>query len=310
MRRKTHDEYVIEVAAINSTIEVVGNYSGNHVPIMHRCKLDSCEWMASPANILHGRNCPMCKSVKLHNEKIKTHEQYVKEVNNINSNIVVIGQYSGNRTNILHMCAVDGYTWEALPGNILKGSGCPVCALERQKIHRTKTHEDYVEEVAIINPNIEVIEQYIGAERKILHKCKVDSHEWLALPSNILSGHGCPKCNASRGEREISNYLSKNNIVNIPQYTFDDCRNKKLLPFDFYLPVYNTCIEYDGEQHYKPVDYFGGESGLQQRKNNDAIKTTYCISNGVKLLRIRYDQNVNVELDNFFNNTKLMKEVV
>lgn len=310
MKRKTHNEYVLEVANLNTSIEVVGIYNGGHTPIMHRCKIDGHEWMANPSGILSGKGCPMCKRLKLHNEKAKTHEQYVKEVEALNDNIIVVGQYIGNRSRILHKCIIDGNIWEAAPRNILAGSGCPVCALERRKILRTKSHEDYVAEVAIVNPNIKVVGQYTGAETKILHRCKIDGYEWDVLPSNVLSGHGCPICNESRGEREISNYLIKHNIDYIPQYTFDKCKNKKVLPFDFYLSEYNACIEYDGEQHYRPIEHFGGEDGFLQRKNNDSIKTAYCDLNNIQLLRIKYDQNVEIELDNFFNNTKLIKEVI
>ena len=310
MKRKTHDDYVQEVATVNPSIEVIGVYNGGHEPIMHRCKVDGNEWMASPANILRGRGCPKCKSLKLHNNKAKTHSQYVEDVESLHDNIVVLGAYTDNRTHILHQCTLDGYTWEAIPGNILKGSGCPLCAIEKQRISRTKDHEDYVAEVQAVNQNIEVVEQYAGAEIKILHRCKIDGYEWYVLPSNILSGHGCPICNESRGEKDIAAYLKKHNITYISQYTFNDCKNQRPLPFDFYIQKYNVCIEYDGEQHYKPIEHFGGEVGFQQRQINDMIKTNYCVSHKIGLLRIRYDQDVNSELDHFLNNTKLIKEVV
>ena len=310
MKRKTHDDYVEEVAKTNPYIEVVGFYCNCHTPIMHRCKIDGNEWMASPANVLRGRGCPKCKSARLRNNKIKTHEQYVEEVKQIHDDIIVVGQYAGNRVCILHKCVVDGHVWEASPNNILKGSGCPLCAIERRSVCRTKSHDEYVCEVKTINPNIEVAEQYVGAETKILHRCKIDGHEWYVLPGNILSGHGCPVCNESRGERDIAHYLNKHNVKYIPQYTFNNCKNQRVLPFDFYLPEYNVCIEYDGEQHYRSVEHFGGENGIKQRQLNDFIKTTYCQTNSIILLRIKYDQNVEVELDKFFNNTKLMKEVI
>ena len=124
-----------------------------------------------------------------------------------------------------------------------------------------------------------------------------------------MEGHGCPVCNDSIGEKEITQYLLSNNIEFIPQYTFDGCKNKKKLPFDFYLPAYNICIEYDGLQHFKPVDHFGGEEGFKQRQYNDSIKNQFCRLNDIQLIRIKYDQDIETELDNFFNNTKLIKEV-
>ena len=58
--RKSHDKYVKEVHGINPDIEVVGEYQGREMKILHRCKIDGYEWMAAPHNILSGQNCPVC----------------------------------------------------------------------------------------------------------------------------------------------------------------------------------------------------------------------------------------------------------
>ena len=94
------------------------------------------------------------------------------------------------------------------------------------------------------------LNEYIDAKTPITHKCKICGYEWLVKPNHTLCGHSCPKCNQSIGERTISQWLFDNNIYFIPQYSFDECMDKLSLPFDFYLPDYNTCIEYDGEQQY------------------------------------------------------------
>lgn len=60
MRRKTHKEYIKEVAIINPNIEVIAMYAGNHSPILHRCKIDRYEWLAQPTNVLIGEGCPVC----------------------------------------------------------------------------------------------------------------------------------------------------------------------------------------------------------------------------------------------------------
>ena len=97
-------------------------------------------------------------------------------------------------------------------------------------------------------------------------------------------------------------YLAKHNILFKRQYRFNECKNIFQLPFDFYLQNYNTCIEYDGEQHYYPIDYFGGEEGLTKRQQNDEIKNNFCKENNIGLLRIKYDQDIKLVLDNFFKN--------
>ena len=59
---------------------------------------------------------------------------------------------------------------------------------------KRKTHEEYVAEVAKINPNIEVVGTYIDAHTQVLHRCKIDGHEWPSRPNNILRRKGCPVC--------------------------------------------------------------------------------------------------------------------
>ena len=104
----------------------------------------------------------------------KTHEEYVQEVLIKNPNIEVMGQYTGVNIKILHKCNFDGYEWEATPGSILHGYGCPKCARNIKK-----TNKQYKEEVKNINPNIEVIGNYINSKGKILHTCLICNYELL-----------------------------------------------------------------------------------------------------------------------------------
>ena len=299
-KKKTHEEYVKEVEQINPNIEVIGQYVGSNIKITHRCKIDGYMWSTQPNIILMGHKCPKCSG-----RVVLPHDEYVKKVFDINSDIEVVGTYNGARNKILHRCKIDGYEWEITPDHILRGVGCPLCGGKLRK-----THKQYVDEVFNVNPNIEVLDEYISYKTPILHRCKVDGCEWYACPSNILFGTGCPQCSSSRGEREISMWLNNNLITFEPQKTFDGCRNKKLLPFDFYLPTHNVCIEYDGEQHYKSIDFFGGEEKLEKTRQRDNIKTNYCLKNNIQLLRIKYTENISEVLEDFFNNTKLIKEAI
>lgn len=118
---------------------------------------------------------------------------------------------------------------------------------------------------------------------------------------------GCPYCFDtkkfvfSKGEKAIEQILNDLNIVYLPQYTFSNCRDKNLLPFDFYLPELNKCIEYDGQHHYYPVT-FNGISYEHAQENHlnivkhDKIKDKYCENNNIELLRIPYYDFKNIEV--------------
>ena len=296
MKRKTHEQYVKEVASANCNVQVLEKYIGARTKILHKCNVCGYEWHITPNNILNGQRCPRCIGRGGHNTTKLMQDDYIVKARKINPNIEVLGSYVNNHTKILHRCRICNYEWMVRPYNIMQGKGCPKCSEKAI----AKTHAQYVSEVCDINPNIIVIEKYINSSIKILHMCKKCGYEWLIRPTNILMGRGCPKCNESNGEHKVEEYLIEHDVDYIRQYKFNDCRNKNALPFDFYLPQYNACIEYDGKQHYEPVGYFGGEESFIYRKQNDEIKTDYCKDNNILLLRIRYDEDVEKKLNLFF----------
>lgn len=92
----------------------------------------------------------------------------------------------------------------------------------------------------------------------------------------------------SYGEDMIKNFLIQNSIDFEREKKFNTCKNLKELPFDFYLPTYNICIEYDGELHFKPSKIYGGEKTLLRIRQNDSIKSNWCVLNNIRLIRISY----------------------
>lgn len=299
--KKTNEQYIDEVKNINKFIDVIGIYVNAKTKIAHRCKIDGHIWYALPYVILRGDGCPKCAG----NAK-KTTEDYIKELKIANPNIEVVEEYTGANYRILHRCKIDGHEWLATPANILFGCGCPECRNRMLSDIFVKSHNTYVEQLSFVNPDLEVIGEYVNAKTPILHRCKVDGYVWKITPSNVLSGQGCPQCQESIGERKIRQWLESNNITYIYQKSFEGCNDKKTLPFDFYIPDYNLCIEFDGRQHFEPVDFSGkGEDyALEQfllTQYHDSIKTKYCEGNNIKLLRIPYFKNIEEELNNFIH---------
>lgn len=298
-RCKKHEDYVKELTIKNPTVEVIEEYIDSHTPILHRCLVHDTYWDLQPANALRGDGCWKCRNEKLRDILIKTHEDYMQELSIKNPNVEVIGRYMGHQIKTLHHCLIHDEYWETIPSNALKGCGCRKCLGEKISEKCCKTHEQYVKDVEEINPDVEVVGQYINAKTPILHKCKIDGYEWMAIPFIILAGYGCPQCNESSGERQVRQWLNKHNIKYEYQKPFKDCRDILPLPFDFYLPDFNIAIEYQGGQHYKPVERFGGEEKFKLQQKHDNIKRQYCKNNNIKLLEIPYFKNVEEELNNF-----------
>ena len=126
-----------------------------------------------------------------------------------------------------------------------------------------------------------------------------NGHHKEILSSNFGKTLTCSECNlGSYGERIIRKSLEQLSIRFITQYSFSDCYYIHPLLFDFYLPDYNCCIGYDGEQHFEENHFFNHDS-LEKRKERDNIKNQYCFKNNIKLIRIPY-----------WDKTKINKEYI
>ena len=105
--------------------------------------------------------------------------------------------------------------------------------------------------------------------------------EFWQTPSSHLCGKGCPYCKESHLEKEINDFLIKNNIIFEREKHFDWLGKQSL---DFYLPEYNIAIECQGIQHFEPIDFFGGELKFIKQIKNDIIKKEKCYNNNIKIL--------------------------
>jgi very-short-patch-repair endonuclease len=149
--------------------------------------------------------------------------------------------------------------------------------------------------IDILSNKLDVVNDYLF-KYKFDNYVNVNSHIDIICPFHGLSvntayqalqGNGCSSCSESKS---VAKYLDKNNISYYRQHKFSDCKNVFQLPFDFYLPKYRTAIEFDGKQHYEPMEFFGGLDAYNRLKVNDKIKSDYCEDNYIDLIRIRYDQ--------------------
>ena len=132
--------------------------------------------------------------------KRRTHEEFVELINDINPNIEIIGKYVNAKTNIDCKCKICGHKWSPRAHHLLEGYGCPNC----NHISRRKTHEQFIEEMNKINPNIEILGKYNGNKTKIKCRCKICGHVWKAMPSALLKGCGCNQCAIEKRKSELT----------------------------------------------------------------------------------------------------------
>ena len=124
-------------------------------------------------------------------------------------------------------------------------------------------------------------------------RCGICGNLFTALPAKVNNGHitSCGCRIQSSGEEYIENVLKEFHINFIPQYKFDDCKLKYVLRFDFAILNNDKLlglVEYDGKQHFEPIDFFGGAEGFRQTQIRDEVKNTYCKSHNIPLMRLPY----------------------
>lgn len=213
-----------------------------------------------------------------------------------------------SESRVLYECPKHG-VHETKIYTLIDRHGCIDCANEENHKRMRKNIEDVYSDFKKYGGILLNKEDYLGWNYKNLKVvCKECGDIFITSYCAFMQHEGqlCSKCasNISRGEYAIKKYLESLNIDFCMQFRFDDCKNIIPLPFDFYLPNYNICIEYDGEGRYKPINR-GGVSDIEAKKildeikNRDNIKTSYCNQNRIKLIRIPYWEFDNI--DNILN---------
>lgn len=211
--------------------------------------------------------------------------------------------YKNTSTKIKYECPIHGLQTGTV-GNMVAGHGCIQCQYDIIRL----TYEEIENTVNSFNNN-KLLNIYMANNKNrdygLNIQCGICGNSFnITYKGYVSSMHKkCPTCSksASGYEMIIRDILNKNNIDFLSEYSFEDCKDILPLHFDFYLSLYNLCIEYDGEYHFKPlrISKEETEEDIQKRfmdiKKRDQIKDNYCKTHGINLLRIPYWEKENIE---------------
>ena len=251
------------------------------------------EYPVTPNRVLSGDRCPKCYGT--HKRTIEELKQEILE--KIGPDYELLStEYKNTMSHVIirHKC---GYEYSVTPNRLLNGKDkCPKCSGNIKH----KTTEYFKEEVRLqVGNEYTVLGEYKKTLIPVLVRHNVCDFEWLVTPNNFLSKKTrCPNCKLSfKGEKAIQEWLEENDYEYEKQYTFPDCKYKNPLKFDFKLEDVDEngnlnkiiLIEFDGRQHYEPVEEFGGTEEFKLQKIRDNIKNEYCASHdNIDLYRICY----------------------
>jgi len=295
MKRLTTKEFIIKANEIHGEIYDYSSviYKNTRTKVKIICKKHG-EFKQSPtAHLNQKQGCPICSGQVLY-----TTDVFIRKANKVHDkkyNYSLV-KYINNKSIIKIICPIHGEFLQR-PDSHLRGIGCKKCDWDNKRLNKKdfikrskKIHDDYYDYSLV---------EYIQIHQKVKIKCP-EHGIFNQEPNSHLRGVGCPKCNEIKSEKLISEILTNNNVVFFKEKQFEGCNNRNL-PFDFYLPGYGVCIEFDGEQHHKPIEFFGGEKYFKEIQKKDKIKNNFCKDNKIDLFRISYKDNIEEKLDYFFN---------
>lgn len=214
--------------------------------------------------------------------------KYIEKINEILSNnkdLILLTQIKTVSGYLKFKCNKCGYEFERQANDFIKSGKCPYCS---HRIITTETYSKFIEQKT--NGEYSLISEYINDYTRVLIRHNSCGFIYRIKPTYFKQeGTICPKCKRfhSKGEKAIINYLEKNNILYEREYRFKELAS---YPFDFKIEYNNLIyvIEFQGEQHYKPKEHFGGQEGLKRQQERDKIKKDFCIQHGYNLIEIPY----------------------
>lgn len=231
-------------------------------------------WSASHHNVSNGSWCPYCCKVR---------ERITKDAHEIarKKNGRCLSTECVSTDTIMTWQCEQMHIWTSRVYNIRHNkTWCPHCA------GMLPLSIEDAQKVAIEKGGKCLSDEYINSRTHLSWKCH-QNHIWTATLSHIKRGTWCPYCNKHKKEEECRDIFEKE----LYPHKFPTKKPKFLegLELDGYNEELKLAFEYDGEQHYQPVDLWGGEESLKKQQERDKKKNILCKENDINLIRISYD---------------------
>ena len=248
------------------------------------------EFRQKPYEHLSGCGCPECgKKIKSEKKKLTT-EEFILKAKKVHGDKYDYSkvEYVNALTPVCIICSEHGEFWQK-PSTHLSGNGCRECRKEFLHNKFKSSTEEFILKAREIHGNKYDYSkvEYVNALTPVCIICPKHGEFWQK-PNVHLSDSGCKICSESHLEKEVYNYLKKNNIKFETQKTFEWLKYKINMYLDFYLPDYNIAIECQGAQHFIPVS-FGKEFDFDKDKNfikikeRDKKKKQLCDRHNIKI---------------------------
>ena len=319
MKRLTTSEFIEKAKAVHGDKYDYSKceYVNNRTKVCIICP-EHGEFWQEPGNHLKGYGCNLCAIKKRGVSETYDTKRFVEKAIKVHGNRYDYSEtvYNGCYKKVRIICPEHGVFTQSAASHI-QGCGCPKCC--KNKKYDTR---EWIEKAISVHGDKYDYSKciYDGAKTKVKIIChEKDKYgnehgEFLQLPNNHINGSGCPKCREFKLETEIRNLLIENKIRYEEHKTFEWLKNGSgAKTLDFYLVDYNSAIECQGIQHFRPTDFAnGGEKWANNKFNytlkNDEFKRKECERKGIK---VYYFSNLGLKYPYivFENKNKLLEQI-
>ena len=286
---KTTKEIQEKLSSRFPNLQLLENYKGANEKILIKCLDCGHEQKAIPRSVIASKHgCPKCGVLKA--KRNVAINKFLQKLDNSKWEFIEYKDYK----NVTVKCKECGHIRNTTADNILR-FGCKVCASIRANEPRKLTTAEFISKAKQIHGDRYdySLVNYINYKTPVKIICKKHG-EFLQIPNKHIAGHNCPHCRESYGEEIVRLALLENKIPFIQEKSIKEIANtERPIRVDFYI-TYNdkvSIIEINGEQHYFPVEYFGGQLRYNKQVDRDRKLQEYCTTNNINLYIIKYDDN-------------------
>ena len=295
-RRKTEDQFRKELAEKQPNLIPNDTYINDRTKYHCTCKIHNIDVYKTPEKYLRRKQgCPLCAVERNKCATRYTDESYTEALAFWNPNLTKKSKYNGIKERVDLECKKCGYDWSPIAESTIGEDhvGCPNCAG-----NAIKTPEQFRKELSISHSYLILLTDYVRANIPVKVYCTRCHRTFEITPNKLQQGQHCICFKESHGEFKIRNFLSNNNIEFEQYKTFNDLHGigNRELSYDFFIPNLDLLIEYQGEQHERPVS-FGSikkttpeemNERFKKQQEHDKRKREYAIVNNYNLLEIWY----------------------
>ena len=304
---------------LNDDFYILENtYNGCHSKIEIICKKCNKNFFKTPNQLIFKTKieniCPHCKNKRCLKSNYENFLLKAKEIHGNKYDYSKV-EYINSKTKVCIICPEHGEFYQE-PNSHLQGHGCPFCKSELKR----NTTKGFIEKANEIHNNFydySLTKYGSNRQEKVIIKCPLHG-EFTISPKSHLRGSGCPKCKQSSLEKDVKCFLIENNLNFEQEKTFEWLKNEHHHLFlDFYLPEHNIAIECQGEQHFKPIKYYGGVNKFHTLFKNDLLKKSLCDKHNIKIIHKTNTKNCSQKIYKkwnfyklYFNNNEILKQII